>query len=104
MRALVTVGSTQFDELVRVALSERTLSALRAKKFTQLTVQLGKYIVSSEFGEADLDGTWHFTKAGVDIEAWRYKPSLKEPLEAADLVISHAGLALSSPTPRIYSY
>jgi beta-1,4-N-acetylglucosaminyltransferase len=34
----------------------------------------------------------HIEKDGISIEIWKFKPSLQEEYERADLVISHAGM------------
>ena len=41
-RVFVTVGSTQIDDLVKAALSDTTLEALRRKGYDELVVQCGK--------------------------------------------------------------
>lgn len=95
MRAFVTVGSTYFDELVKAALSQPVLQALHNKGFTHLVVQCGKYSAASELVEGNADGPWRWSEHGLEIEVWRYKPTLKTEYDAADLVISHAGTSTS---------
>lgn len=91
MHAFVTVGSTRFDDLVRQALSPAVLDALRAKKYTTVAVQCG----NSDFetaGYTQQGDVWTRELGdGGSVEVWRFKPSLKEEYERADLVISHAG-------------
>ncbi|KAF7791313.1 hypothetical protein EIP86_002327 [Pleurotus ostreatoroseus] len=91
MRAFVTVGSTRFDALVQRALSNAVIDVLRVKGYTSLVVQCG----DSEF-DTSLFGkqgeTWTRALEGVgSIEVWRFKSTLQEEYERADLVISHAG-------------
>src|SRR6266702_1314797 len=94
MRVLVTVGSTRFDALVETTLSQPMLNVLSQKGFSDVVVQCGNSRVD-ELGSTDVEGIVH--KYGVDVKIWRFKPSLDEEYDAADLVIGHAGL---SPLPR----
>ncbi|KAK7467034.1 N-acetylglucosaminyldiphosphodolichol N-acetylglucosaminyltransferase catalytic subunit alg13 [Stygiomarasmius scandens] len=88
MLAFVTVGSTRFDSLVNRVLSDAILSALRDRGYTKLVVQCG----NSEFAYAHLlEPETRLEQNGVSIELWKFKPSLQEEYERADLVVSHAG-------------
>ena len=95
MRVLVTVGSTKFDALVETALSQPVLNALSQKGYSDIVVQCGNSQVD-ELGTADVEGIVH--KYGLDVKVWRFKPSLDEEYDGADLVIGHAGL---SPFPTV---
>lgn len=91
MLAFVTVGSTKFDDLVQVAISEDTLSALRRKGYTKLVVQCGNS--SHEFSAlVQDDRVCQTERGGIDIEIWKFKPSLQRDYEEADLVVSHGGV------------
>lgn len=88
MSVLVTVGSTAFDTLVQTATSDAFLDVLRNKGFTRLIVQCG----TSTVGITTNNGTFlSFESHGIDVELWKYKPSLRAEMESADFVISHAG-------------
>lgn len=90
MLAFVTVGSTRFDSLVQSVLSPPILSTLRLKGYTKLVVQCGNSnfeLASSISGERSLA----VEREGVDIELWKFKPTLQKEYETADLVISHGG-------------
>lgn len=90
MRAFVTVGSTKFDDLVRQVLTDDVLSSLKRSQYNELSIQCGNS--SFEFSSSVADGSaHHFERAGVSVECWKFKPTLKEEYEKADLVISHAG-------------
>jgi beta-1,4-N-acetylglucosaminyltransferase len=91
MRAFVTVGSTQFDTLIDAVLSPEVLATLRDKGYLSIIVQCGKYGGDMLKAMTGNEGSWRMERSGVAVEMWRYKPSLKEEFEAADLVISHAG-------------
>ena len=90
MRVLVTVGSTKFDALVEVAFSQPVLTALARKGYTDVVIQCG----NSQVEEIGPTGVVERTvrRHGRDIDVWRFKPSLDEEYDAADLVIGHAGL------------
>jgi len=89
MHAFVTVGSTRFDHLVQRALSDSVIDVLRSKGYSKIVVQCG----NSQFdtGLYEQSGERWVRKGDEDVEVWRFKPSLQEDYEQADLVISHAG-------------
>jgi beta-1,4-N-acetylglucosaminyltransferase len=89
MRVLFTVGSTKFDALVGAAFSQPVLDALAKKGYSDVVVQCGNSQVD-EFGPTDRQR--NVRKHGVNIDVWRFKPSLDGEYDAADLVIGHAGL------------
>lgn len=84
MHAFVTVGSTKFDGLIQQILSQSTLKALASKGYSSLVVQYGNSQLSNK-QETEYDSN------GVSISLWKFKESLQEEYEKADLVISHAG-------------
>ena len=90
MRAFVTVGSTRFDTLVACVFTPSVLSSLRDKGYKEVVIQCG----NSNFELAGLlnerEG-FSSERCGVQIECWRFKSTLNEEFERADLVISHAG-------------
>ncbi|KAG5647209.1 hypothetical protein DXG03_001168 [Asterophora parasitica] len=87
MLAFVTVGSTRFDSLVQAALSPPVLTSLHRKGYHQLVVQCGNSAFEFSIGDASLA----LVREGVHVEVWKFKPTLQEEYERADLVISHAG-------------
>lgn len=90
MLAFLTVGSTRFDSLVSFVFGDTFLSSLRRKGFTSLVVQCGNS--AFELANNIRNGERQtLKKAGVDIEYWKFQPSLEEEYQKADLVISHAG-------------
>lgn len=92
MRVFVTVGATTpFDSLVEAVLSDNVLKALLDKGYNQLVIQVGP---SQRFRDL------HEERNGLTIQIWQLKPSLKDELEASDLVISHAGATLVRASPR----
>lgn len=87
MLVFVTVGSTKFDALAQAAVSEPVLTALHAKRFTRVVLQRG----NSNLDLTSTGDSLTMSKAGVDIETWKFKPSIQDEIERADLIISHAG-------------
>lgn len=96
MHVFVTVGSTRFDALVQRVLSAHVLDVLRAKGYQSLDVQCGNSDFDASQLSRDADDRWQ--RAGdLQTTVWRFKPSLKDDYERADLIISHAGASWSSP-------
>ena len=98
MRAFVTVGSTRFDALVQRILSDALVDVLRKKGYSTIVVQCGNsdFDTGQYIQEGDL---WtHTIGGGGVVEVWRFKPSLQEEYEQADLVISHAGTPVLHPS------
>lgn len=92
MLAFTTVGSTKFDALVEAVLSQPVLTALHLQGYTTLVVQCGNSMV--DLGTPAATVTADVTtlqKSGLEIEIWKFKPSLQTEYDRADLVISHAG-------------
>ena len=89
MRVLVTVGSTKFDALVGAALSQPVLDALTQKGYTHLVIQCGNSQVDG-LGSRDVERNRRRQELSIDV--WKFKTSLDEEYDAADLVIGHAGL------------
>ncbi|KAG6831179.1 hypothetical protein H0H92_012319 [Tricholoma furcatifolium] len=89
MLAFVTVGSTRFDSLVQAVVSSQVLSALRLRGYNQLVVQCGNS--DFELALSISRGPFILEREGIKIELWKFKPTLQDEYEKADLVISHAG-------------
>jgi len=89
MLVFVTVGSTQFDTLVQAVLSKPILRCLSRKGYSCLVVQCGTSDLDYARSVRDAGITFH--EEDVQIEIWRFKPSLQTEYERAHLVISHAG-------------
>ncbi|KAF9525631.1 glycosyltransferase family 1 protein [Crepidotus variabilis] len=90
MIAFITVGSTRFDALIAAIFTSQVLSTFKKKGYTKLTVQCGhstfKYANEIKNGE-----TKALDQEGIEIKIWKFKPSLEEEFEKADLVVGHAG-------------
>jgi beta-1,4-N-acetylglucosaminyltransferase len=90
MRAFITVGSTKFDALIHQILSKNVLDSLREKGYTDVVIQYGNSQLANDLNPAFSDSA-ELESFGVQINIWRFKPSLREEYAGADLVISHAG-------------
>lgn len=84
MSVFITVGSTGFDELIKVTTSSLFLDCLSQLNYKRIVYQYG----SSEpvFKTNIMD-----YKGNMDIEGYQYKPSITNDIQAADIVIGHAG-------------
>ena len=87
----VTVGSTKFERLIDRLLDEDILNILNKYSFNKMIIQMGNgkhKLLNIEDGKISIDLV---AKNNIKINAYEYKPSIRQDLEQADLVISHAG-------------
>ncbi|XP_037687380.1 UDP-N-acetylglucosamine transferase subunit ALG13 homolog [Choloepus didactylus] len=77
----VTVGTTSFDDLITCVSARDSLQIIKSLGYNQLILQIGRATVVPE----------PFSTESFTLDVYRYKNSLKEDLQKADLVISHAG-------------
>lgn len=82
MRLLCTVGSTRFDELVAVVSGDEFARAARQRGVTHVKLQYG------QGPEPALDA---LRAAGIDSEAFSFRPGFRSEVEWADWIIGHAG-------------
>jgi len=84
----VTVGTTQFETLVRDTLSANPLpfaQVLKRLEISKLVLQFGKGSKpSTEFVRA-------LEECGIEVHACRFVPDMSQVISASDVVISHAG-------------
>jgi len=71
-------------------LSEECLQKLADVGVDRLCIQYGAGRLPPSHQESE-NGFIAYTSNGIEIECYRYKPSLREDMEAADLIIGHAG-------------
>ncbi|KOC69914.1 UDP-N-acetylglucosamine transferase subunit ALG13 like protein [Habropoda laboriosa] len=81
-KIFVTVGTTKFDELIETVLNTEVLKALSSKGYNEITLQIGKTV-----HVPDCTPRCGF----VTIEYFNLRANVIEYVEAADLIISHAG-------------
>ncbi|KAG9272640.1 UDP-N-acetylglucosamine transferase subunit ALG13 homolog isoform X1 [Astyanax mexicanus] len=77
----VTVGTTCFDDLISSMTSAEVVKALVNRGYTDVVLQVGR-------GSSVPDSQ---SCPGLRLEAFRFKESIAENIQQADLVISHAG-------------
>ncbi|XP_048652875.1 putative bifunctional UDP-N-acetylglucosamine transferase and deubiquitinase ALG13 isoform X3 [Marmota marmota marmota] len=77
----VTVGTTSFDDLIACVSAHDSLQIIKSLGYNRLILQIGRGTVVPE----------PFSTESFTLDVYRYKESLKEDLQKADLVISHAG-------------
>ena len=78
----VTVGTTSFDKLIQVVSSDAVVEMFQKLGYSKLELQIGR----GEYEPRERDNV-----NGVELTYFRYKDSIKDHIEQADLVISHAG-------------
>ena len=81
-RVFVTVGSTQFPQLIKAVLSSETIEALLELGHRELRVQYGN--------DTDLFKACQ-QRSRMSITGFDYSPSIEKEMQQADLIISHAG-------------
>ncbi|XP_062997941.1 UDP-N-acetylglucosamine transferase subunit ALG13 homolog [Elgaria multicarinata webbii] len=79
--AFVTVGTTSFDDLVTAVTTPEALQVLQDLGYSKLVLQVGRGTVCPD----------SVSSATFILEVFRFKNSLAEDVQTADLVISHAG-------------
>lgn len=103
--ALVTVGSTRFDELVSSVATEAVCATLKATfGITRLLIQYGTSdftlnipgsvaatVPAAADGHDQQQQRQECVCAGVTVEAFRYRPVLSRWVSSARLVVTHAG-------------
>jgi beta-1,4-N-acetylglucosaminyltransferase len=81
----VTVGTTDFDELISVIDTLEFLDLLKTLKCQRLTIQIGRGKIEPVLLITEAP------KHDIMFDYFRFKPSLDEEMKIADLVISHCG-------------
>lgn len=76
----VTVGTTLFDKLVAASTTQKALEWMSSNGYNRLVIQYGK-------GQEPKIPT----NPPLEIETYRFRPTLASDMNDADLIISHAG-------------
>ena len=86
-RVFITVGTTEFDSLVSTldAECEKFVKILKESGCKELVLQLGRGTVLPQKLPAACE------KLGIAFEYFRFKPTLSEDMQKADMIISHCG-------------
>ncbi|XP_044740506.1 UDP-N-acetylglucosamine transferase subunit ALG13 homolog [Chrysoperla carnea] len=81
-QVFVTVGTTEFNLLIKTVSNVDILLTLKELGFTKVIFQIGKGSFTPST-ELNIDG--------ISVEYYRYKDSIQEDILESDLIISHAG-------------
>lgn len=82
----VTVGTTQFNELITAIISDEILGRLQAFQCKVLKIQYG---AGQEINKTTID---HIkTQFSIQIECFDFKANILSDITSSDLIISHAG-------------
>ncbi|KAI7892947.1 glycosyltransferase family 1 protein [Mucor mucedo] len=85
MSLFITVGSTGFDNLISQVTSQEFLTSLVRFGITKVRVQYGS---SNDIYVKNIQV---YDGPRIDITGYKYKASVTEDMEEADIIISHAG-------------
>lgn len=87
---LVTVGTTKFEALVKAVDTLDVADALVARGYSRLIIQkgAGKHQVQTL---VPIGSQHHQLSNGLQVQVFEFAPSLADYMQAADLIISHAG-------------
>lgn len=91
MSLFITVGSTGFDNLINQVTSQEFLTSLVTFGITKVRVQYG----SSE--DIYTNNIQIYDGPRINITGYKYKASVTEDMEEANIIISHAGILFSKP-------
>lgn len=85
-KIFVTVGTTQFNDLISAVLSSNSLHQFKAFNCENLVIQFG---TGREIDAATIESAKQ--SYGIIVECFRLKNNIAEDIRSSDLVISHAG-------------
>ena len=81
----ITVGTTEFDQLMKSIDVSSFFECVRNCRFTKITVQMGRGIHAPNELKA------YCERSGIEFELYQFKNTLDADMKAADLIISHCG-------------
>jgi len=82
-RVFVTVGTTSFQQLIRLIMSDEVVDQFFKWGVSEVIVQGGKNDLYGNFKE--------WTERDIKFTFYDYKSTIAEDIDWADLIISHAG-------------
>ena len=84
-KVFVTVGTTEFDQLIREIDSSSFLQCLKECGYDELSVQMGRGLYEPV---ALISAS---KSLSFPVTVYRFKPNLDKDMDRADLIISHCG-------------
>lgn len=84
-RIFLTVGTTEFDQLIETIDSSAFAACLQGLGCRLLILQIGRGAYEPKTLPDDC------ARLGIRVEVFRFKPTLDREMKAADLIISHCG-------------
>ena len=81
----LTVGTTEFDELLKSIDNEMFVKSLNLLSCKIFTLQMGRGVYIPSILPTELK------KIGIEYELYRFKPTLDFDMKTANLIISHCG-------------
>ena len=85
MALFVTVGTTEFDELIRILDTEEFMEAVKLCGCKEVVIQYGR-------GQREPNYINHeCSKHGIKFSSYRFKSSLEDDMSRASLIVSHCG-------------
>lgn len=87
MRLFVTVGTTEFEELIEAIDNSDFLQAFRENGFDEIIIQYGRGVYQPKNLQPELVKSLY----SINLELFRFRDSLQAEFRKADLVIGHAG-------------
>lgn len=85
LNIFVTVGTTDFDQLIRTIDTKEFVEYLQEIHCCRLVIQYGRGVYEPLHARSLCE------KAAIYCEAYRFKPTLDVDMQQADLIISHCG-------------
>jgi beta-1,4-N-acetylglucosaminyltransferase len=79
----ITVGTTEFDQLVREIDNVEFIRIVKDSGFSSVTVQMGRGVHEPSI--------LSISCTELLVEVYRFKPTLDDDMRRADLIISHCG-------------
>ena len=84
----ITVGTTEFDTLIKkITIDIEFIICLQSKGCKHLIVQIGRGDIVP-----DDEVILLYKSYGIEFTWYRFKPTLNDDFQRADLIISHAGM------------
>ena len=81
----ITVGTTEFDELIYAIDNDSFLKMVNTLKCKRLIIQIGRGTYSPKYLMENCK------QIGIEVEVYNFKPNLQSDMTSSNLIISHCG-------------